>query len=268
MKPIEFRKKDSPRSINDEEFDFIKYIPFSVQKKFTFICELCFLKENCGNEEENYIKLMRNYLKHYINRLSMFLQTFKILSKKIYDRFNRKQFLKWKQQSENIGKASWTTCSTREANNYQGKVSQVKTDNELYQNKMQEYKNQINNLMKQIQANKQENKIAEENSGELEREKAAKIKLLAATLLLKQCHYALSKEENRRNAWRIWNHHVLCHKVSESAFTRVIDFNQMHTKKRYNAALKFIVFSVEKMRKQNKNMAMQAIKHVSMLKNS
>lgn len=101
----------------------------------------------------------------------------------------------------------------------------------------------------------------------LQIEKKAKLKFLASSLLFSQMESYATKTSKLHNAWQIWTNQILCNKVAESAFNKVMELTQKHSAARNRAGACLLVRYVEHFKMGLKSDGFRAIKHTGMTSN-
>ena len=92
-------------------------------------------------------------------------------------------------------------------------------------------------------------------------EKKAKLKFLAASLIVGQMETATNGAMRMRNCFDHWKAHAVCFKIAESAFGKVMELNHKHAMARFQTATYLVGSFAKKFQKRMRYFTLRSIVH-------
>eukprot|EP01022_Parablepharisma_sp_SALTPOND_P021069 TRINITY_DN400_c0_g1_i1.p1 TRINITY_DN400_c0_g1~~TRINITY_DN400_c0_g1_i1.p1 ORF type:complete len:1547 (-),score=137.31 TRINITY_DN400_c0_g1_i1:937-5577(-) len=195
--PTEEDSERKAQSINEEDFEFIRYIPITSKGKVTGICEMCYhlIGENTGIKDADvkmpeleavYADSLSNELDRFKAKLNYFVRTASNVVKKVNKRRITAKFCQWRTRCKNIKNREEATAAKQERMKVEKILAEVMAVNNGYNKEIAEQEKEIQDIDSKIKDYTEGIEELKAEQGHLEVEKNAKLKFLAAALLFNQ----------------------------------------------------------------------------------
>ncbi len=141
----------------------------------------------------------------------------------------------------------------------------MQTGNNALSKEADQYVAQAQELQQQFLVHNQLTGDMRAELGEAQMEKKAKHKFLAAAMIFSHMEAKKANADRLTTAWHTWINQVICYKMVETAFNKVLELNHKHSAARCQAGATLLRHVFSQARLGRKALGYRAIKHIGMM---
>jgi len=243
------------QSINEEEFNQIKYIPIMGNtEKTQCVLELCYKNvqhsvpesEKINELTQIFIETLSKEIEQFMHKISFFTQRISNILIKHAEKLSANSFSKWKKLVECLKKHENTISAAQEKLNVEKHLAEIMGVNSEYQKEISQNEEEINKIAKSVKMHNEKISELENEQQNLEVEKNAKLKFLASALLFNQMETYNSKVSKLHNSWENWTNRLIVYKSKITAQKETEKILEMHKKSEKKAAMVFMMKTMKK----------------------
>ena len=218
------------KSITEEVYGFIKYIPITNTKhRVHAIAEVSWgshhpVLENIEgmyqiqDTEATMVNLLSREIESFTSTFVARLQTINLLLHKGRQKRINRGFQIWKKYLVLSREGEFMECAQGELGNAEGEVRRMKESMGLYADTVEKYKEELDNLQRGIASQGDANTKLEAEMLQMDIERKAKLKFLAASLLVNHADGYAGRHKSMRTAFHIWRYQLLCNRVPNNIY--------------------------------------------------